>query len=163
MANSSPTPCRWHVRLVIIEKNADTLTMVDTADSLKYVSTYQAAQVNISYLCKDIANLEHFQLLFEQLFVLCLVHAVRDDDLVERARLDPLNRVSAEDAVGDECVHLVGALFLEQLGRTRDGVARVGQIVNQNRGAVGYIANKHHGRVLPLVDLSRATLLFVYQ
>jgi hypothetical protein len=146
-----------------MEKNTDTLTVVDTANGLDHVRKSQVASINTPYLCKDIANLKHLQLLFEQPLVLRLVHAVRDDDLVERARLDPLNRVAAEDAVGDECVHLVGALFLKQLSRTRDSVARISQIVNQNGDAVGHIADKHHGRVLALVDLSRATLLFVHQ
>jgi hypothetical protein len=112
----------------------------------------------MAHLSKDVADLEDLQL-GTPLLVLRLVDRVGYDDLVKRAGVDAINGIAAQDAVRDERVHLGSALLLQQLGGTCDGVGGVGQIVDENGGAVCNVTDQHHGRILPVADLGRAALL----
>lgn len=51
--------------------------------------------------------------------------------------MDALNRVTREDAVRDQGKDTGGAGFLEKLGGTSDGVGGVGEIVDEDGGAIG--------------------------
>lgn len=92
--------------------------------------------------------------------VLLLRNGVCDDDLIQGAGVDPLNCVTTQDAMRDKREHLRRTLLLQKLSRTRDGIRRVGQIINQDRSAAFHIPDKHHRRVLTVRDSSRAAFLF---
>jgi hypothetical protein len=112
----------------------------------------------MAHLSKDVADFEDLQL-GTPLLVLRLVDRVGYDDLVKRTGVDAINGITAQDAVRDERIHLGSALLLQQLGGTCDGVGGVGQIVDEDGGAVCDVTDQHHGRILPVVDLSGAALL----
>lgn len=88
-----------------------------------------------------------------------LVDRVGHNDLVECAGIDTIDGVAAQDAVGDERIHLGGTFLLQQLGRTRDGVGRVGQVIDEDSYAVGHVSDQHHGGVLAVIDLRGSALL----
>jgi len=90
--------------------------------------------------------------------VVLLRHRVGYNDLVQRTRVDAIDGVSAQNAVGDQCNHLRRTLLFKQFGRAGDRVGRVGQIVDEDGSALGYIADKHHGRILAVIDLRGAAL-----
>jgi hypothetical protein len=52
--------------------------------------------------------------------------------LVETTVENPLERVAAEDAVGDQCVDFGRAFALEQFRGARDGVGGIGEIVHED-------------------------------
>lgn len=56
-ASSSPNLSRWHALLVVMEKYADTLTMVDAANSLVLVSESEIISWKIQYAPQQI----HYQ------------------------------------------------------------------------------------------------------
>lgn len=115
------------------EQSADGLAVVHTADGL-------------SEDVRDIQNLE----LGASLSVLVLWNRVGDNDLVNGRCIDTLDGVAAEDTVGKESVDDSSAFVLEQLGRSGDGVRSVSQIVHENAGTIGHVANQHHGGVLTI-------------
>jgi hypothetical protein len=88
--------------------------------------------------------------------VLALIYSVGHNDLVQCASVDTVDGVAAQDAVGDERVHLRRAFLLQQLRRAGDGVGGVREIVDKDSGAVRDVSDQHHGRVLPVVDLCGA-------
>lgn len=108
-------------------------------------------------LRKNITHLQHLQLRTPRL-VLRLVHGIRHNDLIQRARIDPIDRIPAQDAVRDERKDLRRALLLEQLGCARNRVGGIGQVVDEDSGAVRDVADEHHGGVLAVVDLGGAAL-----
>jgi hypothetical protein len=107
---------------------------------------------------KNVAHLKHFQLGASRL-VFCLINSVGYHDLVERTGVDAIDRVAAQDAVGDERIHLVRTFLLQKLCSTGDGVRGIGKIVDEDRSAARDISDQHHGRVLSVVDLSGAAFL----
>jgi hypothetical protein len=109
-------------------------------------------------LSEDVAHLKDLELRASR-FVLGLIDSVCDDHFVERAGVDALDRVSAQDAVRDEGIHLRCALFLQKLCRTGNGIGGIREVVDQNRDAIFHVSDQHHGRVLPVVDLCRSALL----
>jgi hypothetical protein len=109
-------------------------------------------------LSENVAHFKDLQLRASRL-VLSLVDSVRDDYFVERAGVDALDRVSAQDAVRDERIHLGCALFLQQLRRAGNRIGGICKIIDQNRGPIFHVSNQHHGRVLPVVDLCGSALL----
>lgn len=101
MSKSIVRPDTSRTSLIILEEHTDALTVVNTANGLG----------------EDVANLQDLQLgaLLEVLF---LGHGVGCDDLVNRTGVDTLHSISREHTVGDECVDLLSALLLEELGST---------------------------------------------
>lgn len=91
--------------------------------------------------------------------MLGLVDGVCHNDFVQCAGVDTINRISAEDTVGDQRIHLRSALLLQELRSASDGVRSVRQVVDQNGRAVCDVSYKHHSRILPVVDLRGSTLL----
>ena len=84
---------------------------------------------------------------------------IRGDDLIQTGSIDALDGVAGEDAVRDEGEHGMGAFLFQQFGRPCDRVGGVGQVVDEDRGAVRHGAHEEHGRVLPVVDGGGATFL----
>lgn len=134
--------CRAMAQSVVLEKYADGLSVVHTADGLG----------------KDGGDVENLEL-GALAAVLLLRDRVGDDDLVNGRGVDARNRVAAEDTVGDKGVDFCGSLALEQLGGARDGVGRVDQVVYENADAVGHVADEHHAGVALLGELDRTAFL----
>jgi hypothetical protein len=111
-----------------------------------------------THLSKHIANFKNFQLRASRL-VLRLWHSVRHDDLVKRTGVDAIDGISAQNAVSDQRIHLCGALLLQQLRGTCNCVRGIRQIVDQDGCAIRNVSNQHHGRILPVIDLSWSALL----
>lgn len=61
--------------------------------------------------------------------------------------------------MGQESVDRSGSLLLQELRRPGDGVRGIRQIIHENARTLLYIADEHHGGVLPVRDLGRAALL----
>jgi len=91
--------------------------------------------------------------------VLVLRNRIGDDNLVDGRSFDTVDGIAAKHAVRDERINGGRALLLEQLGRTRDSVARVDQVVDQDAHAARDVADQHHAGILPVRDLGRAALL----
>ena len=87
-----------------------------------------------AHLCKHIADLENLQLGAPG-HVLGLVNRVGHNDLVQSTRVDAVDGIATKDAMRDQRIHLRGALLLDQLGRARDGVGCVSQVVDEDGGA----------------------------
>lgn len=109
-------------------------------------------------LCKDITNLKNLQLGAET-FVLILRNTVCDNHLVDGACIDAGNSISTEDPMGDQCIDIGCAFFLQEFGSSSDGVGSVCQIVDENDDSVCDISHKHHGRVLTIGDPRRSSFL----
>lgn len=110
-------------------------------------------------LGEDITHFQHLEL-GAPLAMLSLIDSIRHNNLIQRTRIDPVNRVSAQDTVGNKRIHLRRALLLQELGGTSNSIGRIGKIVNEDGGPAADVADKHHGSVLPVRDLRGATLLF---
>lgn len=93
------------------------------------------------------------------LLVLVLGNRVGNDQLVNRRSLDAVDSVTAEDTVSQQGVDGGGALLLKELGSSGDGVAGIGNIVEQNANAVSNVTHEHHASVLAIGDLGRTALL----
>lgn len=109
-------------------------------------------------LSKDFAHVQNFQFR-TPLLVILLGHGVCHNDLIQCARIDALYGVTAQDSVSDESYYISGALFLQQLGRSSDGVRSIRQIVDKEALSVPDLSNQHHSRILSVIYLGRATLL----
>lgn len=116
--------------------------MVDTSDGLGE---------NLGYV-------QHFQF-GASLPVDVLGDGVGDNDLVDGGGVDACDRIAAQDAVGEQGIDRGGALLLQELRGSRDGVGGVGQIVDQNTRPFCHITDEHHGGVLSIRDLGWAALL----
>lgn len=138
--------------------------MVDTADGLEFERSANASGVihkistYLTHLSENVADLQDLEL-GAAAQVLTLVHTVGHHHLVEGAGVDALNGVTAQDAVGDESIHLGGTLLLEELGRPGNGVGGIRQIVNKNCGPVADIADQHHSGILAVGNFRGAALL----
>jgi hypothetical protein len=128
--------------LTVVEEDANALAVVHAADSLS----------------EHVADLEDLQLGASRL-VFGLIYRVRHNHLVKGASVDTIDSVSAQDAVGDERIHLRGAFLFQQLCRTRDGIGSIRQIVDEDCRTVRDVSDEHHGRILAIVDLGGAALL----
>ena len=113
----------------------------------------------MAYLSKDGSNLEHVQFLAQKLPVFSLVDTVRHDYHIQRTSFDSFNGISTKNAMRHERIYFSRVLLLQQFGCTSDRVARIGQVVDQNRGAIRNITHEHHGCILAVRDLSWAALL----
>ncbi len=111
-----------------------------------------------AHLSKVGANFQHFQFRAPSL-VLMLRHTIGDDDLVQSAGIDAFNGVTAEHTMREKRVDFCGALFLQQLGRTCNGIGGIGKVIHQDGRSVGYITNEHHDGILPVSDARGAALL----
>lgn len=131
MSKSIVRPDTSRTSLIILEEHTDALTVVNTANGLG----------------EDVANLQDLQL-GALLEVLILGHGVGCDDLVNRTGVDTLHSISREHTVGDECVDLLSALLLEELGSTSDGVGGISQVVYENSSAAADFANEQHAGIL---------------
>lgn len=128
--------------LAVVEKHADALAVVDTADSLG----------------EHVAYFKHFQLR-AACPVVGLVDRVGHYDLVQGAGVDAVDCVAAQNAVRDEREHFCRAFLLQQLCSACDGVRGVREIIDEDGGAVRDVSDQHHGRILAVVDLCGASLL----
>lgn len=108
-------------------------------------------------LRKYIAHLQDLQLRTPRL-MLRLIHRIRDNYLIQRTGINPLNRIAAENAVRNQRIHLRRALLLQQLRGARNGVGGIGQVVDEDGGAVRDVPDEHHGGVLAVGDLCWAPL-----
>lgn len=61
--------------------------------------------------------------------------------------------------MGKKGVDSSGTVLLQELRSSCDCVCSIGQVVDQDTGTTGHVADKHHGGVLPICDSSWATLL----
>lgn len=82
-------------------------------------------------------NLEDFQLLAPGEMLL-LWDTIRNNHFVQSTRVDPVHGIAGEDTVCDDCIDTRGAVLLEQLGRTGNGVGCICQIVYENSATVRY-------------------------
>lgn len=90
-----------------------------------------------------------------------LGNTIRDNDLIQRTGIDPLDSIATQHAVRQQRVDFGGALLLQQLGRARDGVGGVGEVVDEDADPVGDVADEHHGCVLAVGDFRRAAFLLL--
>jgi hypothetical protein len=111
-----------------------------------------------AHLSKVCADIQNFQFRTAPL-VLMLRHAIGDDNLVQGAGIDAFDGVTAEHTMREKCVDFRGTLFLQQLGRTCNGIGGIGKVVYQDGRSVGYIANEHHDGILPVGDARGAAFL----
>ena len=88
-----------------------------------------------------------------------LGHGVGDDHLVDGRGLDAADGIATEDAMAQESVDGGGTFVLEELGGPRDGVSSVQKIIHQDAHAVGHVSDEHHGSILTIGDLGRASFL----
>lgn len=128
--------------LLVLEKNADGLAVVDTADGFR----------------KGRTNVENLKFGAHAL-VLFLWDGIGDHQLVDGRRIDARNGIAAKHAVSDEGINSRGALLLQELGGSGDGIRGVGQIINQNTNPIGNISHEHHSGILAIRDLRRTTFL----
>lgn len=91
--------------------------------------------------------------------MLLLRHTIRRDDLIQTRSIDALDGVAGEDAVRDEREDSVGAFFFQEFGGAGYRVGGVGEVVDEDCGAVGDGADEEHGCVLAVVDGGWATFL----
>jgi hypothetical protein len=105
-----------------------------------------------------VSNFKHFKL-WTPLLVLSLVNGVGYYDPIERTGIDPVYGVAAQHAMRNQGVHFRGTLFLQQFGGSSDGVGSIREIVDQDGRLARYFADKHHGGILAVGDLSRTTFL----
>jgi len=131
MSKSIVRPDTSRTSLIVLEKHADALTVVNTADSLS----------------EDVADLQDLQLGAPS-EVLFLRHGVGGDDFVDRTGVDTLHSISREHTVCDECVDFLGAFLLQKLGGTSDGIGGISQVVYENSSAAADFANEQHSGVL---------------
>jgi len=128
--------------LAVIEEHTDALAVMHASNRL----------------CKHVAHFKHFQLGTTRL-VLSLIDRVRDYDLVQCAGVDAIDSIAAQDAVGNERIHLGRALLLQQLRGPSNGIRGICQVVDEDGGALCNVSDQHHGRVLSVVNLRGSTLL----
>jgi hypothetical protein len=131
------------MQLVVVEEHADGFAVVDTTDGL----------------AKDGRDVQDVELGSQERLVLVLGHRVGHNQLVDGRRLDAVDGIAAEDAVGEERIDFGGTLLLEELGRPSDGVAGIRKIVDEDADTVRDVADEHHAGVLPVCDLGGAAFL----
>ena len=124
----------------MVKEHRDRFTIVNTSDRLG----------------ENPRHIKDLELVAQNGLVLLLRCRVGGDDFVNGGSIDSLNGVAGKEAVRDDGVNPEGALVLEQLGGSGDGVARVDEIVDQQRDAAGDITNKHRGGNLLATCLRRA-------
>lgn len=118
------------------------------------------SKFEIAYLSKDVAHFKHFQL-GATCLVFGLVHGICHDNLVQRTRIDTIDRVAAQYAVGDQRVHCCGTFLFEKLRSSRNGIRGICQVVDEDGGTLLDFSDKHHGGILTVADLCRAAFLMV--
>ena len=128
--------------LIVLEKNADRLSVVNTADGLG----------------KNATNLENLELWASSL-VLLLWHGVGDNNLVNSRGVEAGQGISGEDTVGDQRIDVGSTLALDKLGSAGDSVAGISQIIDDDSNTACNISDKHHSRILAIGDACWATLL----
>ena len=128
--------------LIVLEKDADRLTVVNTADRLG----------------ENAANLKNLELWASSL-VLVLWNRVGNNDLVNSRGVEAGQGIPGEDTVGDQCIDVGSALALDKLGGTGDSVAGISQIIDNDSNTACNISDKHHSRILTIGDARWATLL----
>lgn len=111
-------------------------------------------------LGEDLTNVQNFQL-GAQSEVLVLGNTIRYNDLIQWGSIDPIDGISAEDTMGEECVDFGGTLLLQKLRSSGDCVGSVGQIINENGYAARNISYEHHGGILSVCDSGGAAFLGV--
>lgn len=130
-ARSQCSPLHKHVLpsrvlSIVLKQHTDALAMMHPSNGLG----------------EDLPDFQHLYLAstsqaFHLADVLLLGHRVRDDDLVQIARVNAFDRITGEDAVSYQRDNSRGAALFEQLGSAGDGVGCVGQIVDEDRGTIG--------------------------
>jgi hypothetical protein len=73
--------------------------------------------------------------------------------------VDPVNGITREDAMCNQCNNLRGTTALQEFGGAGDGVRGVSKVVDEDSAAVGDGANKEQGCVLTIGNLSWAAFL----
>lgn len=73
-------------------------------------------------------------------------HRVRNHQLAQPAPVDLCARRAAEDAVGDDRHHLLGAVRHEHVRGFDERAARVGHVVDEDRDAPVDVADERHAR-----------------
>lgn len=109
-------------------------------------------------LRKHAPNIQHLQLRTAFL-VFLLRDTVRHHHLIQRAGIDPLDRIAGKHAVGEQGIDFRGALLFQEFGGAGDGVGGVGEVVDEDGEARGDVADEHHGSVLAVGDFCGAALL----
>jgi hypothetical protein len=132
--------------------------VVNGLSPTRNVTNDHSRRRNPTYLGEDVSYFQNLQLL-AALLVLLLVDTVGNNNLVDGTSIDAVDGIAAEHAVSDESDDLVGTLLFQELGCASDGVGSVGKIVDKDSDTVCDVTYQHHGRVLAVGDLSRATLL----
>jgi hypothetical protein len=131
------------MQLVVIEENADGFTVVDAPYGLG----------------EHRGDIQNVQLLAQEGLVFGLGNRVGHNHLVQGRSLDAVDGIPAEDTVCQQRVDFGSPFLLEKLGSSRDGVARIYDVVQQNADAVRHVAHKHHACVLSIGDSGRPALL----
>lgn len=111
-------------------------------------------------LGEDLTNVQNFQL-GTQSEVLILRNTIRYNDLIQWGSINPIDGISAEDTVGEECVDLGRALLLQKLRSSGDCVGSVRQIIDENCYPIRNISYEHHGGILSVCDSSGSAFLGV--
>lgn len=128
--------------LIVLEKNADRLSVVNTTDRLG----------------KNAANLENLEFWASSL-VLLLWNRVGNNDLVNSGGVEAGQSISGEDTVGNQRIDVGSTLALDKLGSTGDSVAGISQIIDDDGNTTCNISDKHHSGILAIGDACWATLL----
>lgn len=128
--------------LIVLEKNADRLSVVNTTDRLG----------------KNATNLQNLEFWASSL-VLLLWNRVGNNDLVNSRGIKAGQGISGEDTVGDQRIDIGSTLALDKLGSTGDSVAGISQIIDDDGNTACNISDKHHSGILAIGDACWATLL----
>lgn len=88
-----------------------------------------------------------------------LRNGVCHDHLVDSRSIDTRDGVTTENAVRQEGIDVSSTLLLEQLGSSRNGVAGIDEVVNEDADLVLDITHQHHAGIALLGVLGRASLL----
>lgn len=111
-----------------------------------------------THLSEDVPDFQNLQFR-TPLLVFVLRHTIRNDHFIQRASVDAFDRVSTQDTVRKQCDDGGSALFFKEFRRSGDGVGGIGEVIEEDGGAVGHVAYEHHGRVLAVGDFRGAALL----
>ena len=129
--------------LLVVEEDADGFTVVDTTNGLG----------------EDGGDIQDLEPGSQRNLVVGLGHRVGDDHLVDGRGLDAADGIATEDAMAQESVDGGSTFVLEKLGGPSDGVSGIQKIIHQDAHTVGHVSDEHHGGILTIGNLGRASFL----
>lgn len=145
-------------RSIILEEDADALAVVDSTDGLETVSCVAWDVSGLTHFSKDGADLKHFKLGTSSA-MLALIHRVGDHNLIQCAGIDTFDGITRKHTMCHQGVDSTSTLLLQEFRSPSDGVASIGQVVNQDGSLSRNFSYQHHCGILAVCDLGGSSLL----